>query len=522
MNAVKFNRTTIIFSIIFTASILASCKMRVVSQKPNIVLIYADDLGYGDISCYNENSKIPTPNIDKMANEGMLFTDAHSADALCSPSRYALLTGRYCWRTRVKHGALPAWAAPLINKSRLTLPEMLREKGYQTAAIGKWHLGWNYTTKDTLTAMQANGYNVDYTQAIKGGPTEHGFDYYFGVDVPNYPPYTFIENDRVVAIPTVMKPDSIFGSKDGMMAEGWSLEKILPKLAEKAVDFIKDKSSDKKPFFLYFPLTAPHTPIAPTDQFKEKSEAGRYGDFVNEVAWVVGEVLNALENNNVAKNTIVIFSSDNGSVGVDGTNDCGDWGSIKKYGHLTNGNLRGYKAELWEGGHRVPFIVRWPGKVNEGETSNELICQVDMLKTIAEITGYELPENAGEDSYNILPAFMQKNDHTIREALVHHAGNGSLAIRKGNWKLILTNRSGGWVSEYLNPNGFGITTPWQLYNIENDIEEKNNVYEEHPEIVKDLKSLLTKYVTEGRSTPGLVQKSHSIDFELRQIEFTNN
>lgn len=490
-------------------------------ERPNIVLIYADDLGYGDLGCYNENSKIPTPNIDKMASQGMLFTDAHSADALCTPSRYALLTGRYCWRTRVKTGALPAWDTPLINKNRLTLPEMLKEKGYQTAAIGKWHLGWDYSTKDSLTAKEANGYNVDYSRNITGGPREHGFDYYFGVDVPNYPPYTFIENDRVLAIPTVMKPDSIFGHK-GMMVEGWSLEQILPKLAEKAVNFIKNKSSDKKPFFLYFPLTAPHTPIAPTEQFKGKSKAGRYGDFVNEVDWVVGEVLNALKNNNVAKNTIVIFTSDNGSVGVDGTNYRGERGSIKKYGHLTNGNLRGYKAELWEGGHRVPFILRWPGKVKNGETSSELICQIDMMKTIAEITGYELPENACEDSYNILPALMQENDKAIREALVHHAGNGSFAIRKGEWKLILTNKSGGWVSEYLNKEGFGITTPWQLYNIRNDIEEKNNLYEEHPEIVKDLKSLLSKYINEGRSTPGTTQQNDSIDFEWVQIGLINN
>ena len=364
--------------------------------KPNIIIIYADDMGYGDAQCYNSKSLIPTPNIDNLASEGIRFTDAHSSSAVCTPNRYSLLTGRYCWRTSLKEHVFFPWDKPLIKKERLTLPEMLKEKGYQTGAIGKWHLGWNWPTNDSLSAKKENGYNVDYSRAITGGPIEHGFDYFFGDDAPNYPPYTFIENDKVTIKPTVIKPDSLFGDK-GMMADGWRLEDVLPTITKKAVSFINEKSLNENPFFLYVALTAPHTPIAPTEQFIGKSKAGLYGDFVCELDWVVEQIIKALRKNNIAKNTIVIFTSDNGSQGLDGTNWSGKIGSVKKYGHLPNGSLRGYKGDIWEGGHRIPFIVRWPEKVKNG-VSNELICQVDIMRTIANIIGCELPENAGEDS----------------------------------------------------------------------------------------------------------------------------
>jgi arylsulfatase A len=257
LTTIKIMNANLLFVVTLVLVTISSCKEKTyLYEKPNIVLIYADDLGYGDLGCYNENSKIITPSIDKLATQGMLFTDAHSTDALCTPSRYALLTGRYCWRTRIKRGAMGKWGKPLIKKKRLTLPEMLKDKGYQTVAIGKWHLGWDWPTNDTLSAKEANGYNVDYSKPISGGPTEHGFDYYFGNNVPNFPPYTFIENDKVTVIPTVMKPDSIFGHK-GMMAENWKLEKVLPTLAEKTVNYINEKSTDQDPFFLYLPLTAP-------------------------------------------------------------------------------------------------------------------------------------------------------------------------------------------------------------------------------------------------------------------------
>ena len=489
-----------LFSLLF----FVECSIERKEQtNPNIIIIYADDMGYGDAQCYNSKSLIPTPNIDQLASEGALFTDAHSTSSVCTPSRYSLLTGRYCWRTSLTKHVLWPWEKPLIKKERLTLPEMLREKGYQTGAIGKWHLGWNWPTHDSLAAKIENGNNVDYSMSITGGPIEHGFDYYFGDDVPNFPPYTFIENDKVTVKPTIVKPDSLFGD-NGKMADGWKLEAVMPIIAKKAISYINEKSLSEKPFFLYFPLTAPHTPIAPAEQFKGKSKAGLYGDYVCEVDWVVGQIIKALEKNDIAENTIVIFTSDNGSPGKDGTNWSGEIGSVKAYGHLPNGSLRGYKGDIWEAGHRIPFIVRWPEKVKNGMSSDELICQVDIMRTIASIIGYQLPENAGEDSYNILPALIQENNKPIRETLVHHSWNGSFAIRKGKWKLILTEKSGGF-GDKNHEDEIGSAPPGQLYNIENDIEEQNNLYKQYPEIVEGLQLLLGKYIREGRSTPGTMQ-----------------
>lgn len=509
----RYNFWTI--QVLFFLIFLGCSTDRKGQTKPNIILIYADDMGYGDAQCYNSNSLIPTPNIDQLASEGMRFTDAHSVSSVCTPSRYSLLTGRYCWRTPLKKHVLWPWDKPLIKKERLTLPEMLKEKEYQTGAIGKWHLGWNWPILDSLAVKKEKGNDVDYSKPVTGGPIEHGFDVYFGDDVPNFPPYTFIENNKVTVKPTVIKPDSLFGDK-GMMAKGWKLEAVMPTLTKKAVSYINEKSSGGKPFFLYFPLTAPHTPIAPTEPFKGKSKAGLYGDYVCEVDWVVGQIIEALERNHIIENTIVIFTSDNGSPGRDGTNWSGNVGSVKEFGHFPNGSLRGYKGDIWEAGHRVPFIVRWPERVMKGVVNDALICQVDILRTIANIIGYKLPDNAGEDSYSILSTLFQENDQAIRESLVHHSWNGSFAIRKGKWKLILTETSGGF-GDNKPEDGNGSTPPGQLYNIEDDIEEQNNLYKKHPEIVEDLKLLLGKYIREGRSTPGTIQQNDAIDFEWEQI-----
>jgi len=298
----------LIFIIILSALCFQACEEKLQSgSSPNIVLILADDLGYGDPTCYNPDSKIHTPNIDLLASEGMQFTDAHSPSAVCTPTRYSILTGRYSWRSRLKKGVLWAWDKPLIDKGKLTLPAMLKQKGYQTAAIGKWHLGWEWPVNDTMQVKKVNGKNVDYTKVIGGGPLNYGFDYYFGDDVPNFPPYTFIENNHVVDIPTITKPDSLFGIK-GKMAEGWKLENVMPEITKRSVSFIHKAAKDKsKPFFLYFPLTAPHTPIAPLARFEGKSKAGRYGDFVYEVDWVVGEIMQALKESGADENTLVIL-----------------------------------------------------------------------------------------------------------------------------------------------------------------------------------------------------------------------
>ncbi len=489
----------------FIALIFQACNNKTdENQLPNIVIILADDLGYGDPTCYNPDSKIPTPNIDQLAKEGLLFTDAHSESAVCTPTRYSILTGRYAWRTRLKKSVLWPWEEPLIDKQRLTLPEMLKQKGYNTAAIGKWHLGWEWPTTDSLSAKETNGKNIDYSKGIKNGPLARGFDYYFGDDVPNFPPYTFIENNRVVKIPTITKPDSLFGWK-GKMAPGWKLENVMPAITEHSVQFIQNASKDKnKPFFLYFALTAPHTPIAPLTKFKGKSKAGRYGDWVFEVDWAVGEITKALKNSGVYNNTLVVFTSDNGSPARNGKNYSGPTQSvIRDYGHNPSGGFRGMKGDIWEGGHRIPFIAKWTNYIQPGKKSEALICSMDLMATIADIVDFKLPKNSSEDGVDLFPVFTG-NTKQGREVLINHSHRGVFAIRKGNWKLILSDRSGGF-SDGRNPNGYGIKTPGQLYNLATDPGEKNNIYSEKSELIKELTKELEKI--KAKSTMAKISSS---------------
>ncbi|WP_020527031.1 sulfatase family protein [Flexithrix dorotheae] len=480
-----------LFTYLFIHLIFFACQKPKDHKRPNIIVILADDLGYGDLSCYNENPIFKTNHIDKLAAQGIRFTDAHSSSAVCTPTRYSILTGRYSWRTKLKKWVLKPWEAPLIETDRLTLPTLLKKQGYYTTAVGKWHLGWNWPGRDSLAVMKSNGENVDYSSGITGGPLNCGFDYYFGDDVPNYPPYTFIENEKVSAVPTIQKPDSLFGHK-GKMASNWKLAQVMPAITEKAVKEIEKASQNKdNPFFLYFALTAPHTPIAPTGQFTNKSGAGLYGDYVMQVDWTVGQILEALERNHLSENTLVIFTSDNGSPARDGTNYSGPTGSvIEKYGHKANGDLRGLKADIWEGGHRVPFIVSWGKEIPNGLTNNNTICSMDLMATIADLTGYHLPENAGEDSENILPLLYGKDHPELKKrALVHHSGAGVFAIRKGDWKLILSNKSGGF-SDSKYPQGFGIETAGQLYNLKEDLNEEVNLYHQFPDKVNELSDML--------------------------------
>jgi len=483
------------------------------AEKPNILYILADDMGYGDLACQNPTSRIPTPNLDRLAKEGIRFTDAHSPSAVCSPTRYGILTGRYCWRTRLKKGVLRPWARPLIQANRLTVPSLLKDHGYDTACIGKWHLGWSWPTLDGKNSASMgrkgsvkSGCNVDFKSPIVDGPTSRGFDYYFGTAVPNFPPYCFIENERTLGIPKETKPSSMFGSPGPMLA-GWDLTQILPGLMKKAVEYIDAKGgrvkrphfrqTAKKPFFLYLPLTAPHTPIAPTKEFRGKSKAGSYGDFIVQVDHVVGQVLAGLEKNGFAENTLVIFTSDNGSPARDGTKMSGPIRSVEKFGHKPSHTFRGIKADIWDGGHRVPFLARWPGRIKADSTCAEPICHVDLLATCAALIGIELPAQAGEDSFDILPALMgKKGKGTVREALVHHSINGMFALRKGRWKVILGKGSGGWSGK-----GGKNDPPGQLYDMVLDPAEKHNLYLERPDIVKDLQELLLKYRRSGRSRP---------------------
>jgi arylsulfatase A-like enzyme len=453
-------------------------------SKPNIVVILADDMGYGDVQCFNPDGKIPTPNIDRLASQGVRFTDSHTGSAICSPTRYGLLTGRYAWRTHLRKGVLVPYDPPLIAADRLTVPGFLKQQGCDTACIGKWHLGWDWPKENE---------EVVFTKPLANGPTTRGFDHYFGTDVPNYPPYCFIENNLTVGQPTARKETGDLSGRPGPMLPGWEFEAILPTLCEKAESYLSDRAKDHKPFFLYVPLTSPHEPIAPSAQFKGKSGINDLADFMMETDWAVGEVLNALDSQGLSENTLVLFTCDNGHAKYTGMED------LVKAGHSVSGALRGFKADIWEGGHRVPTIARWPGVAKPGSVCDELICHTHLLATCADIFNKPLPDNAGEDSESILPLLRGiQPEKPIFEAVVHQGGNGTLAIREGRWKLVV-----------------GPTeADDELYDLAGDLGEKQSLLAERPDEAKRLTDLLQRYIAEGRSTPGAKQPN-DVEVPLR-------
>lgn len=491
------------------------------SELPNIVYILADDLGYGDLGCYNPESKIPTPRLDEFAKQGMRFRDAHSPSSVCTPTRYSLLTGRYAWRTRLQRNVLGPWDRPLIAADRLTVGKLLQANGYKTACIGKWHLGQNYITTDGMPAVGGVKNplsNVDFSQPIGDGPITRGFDHYFGTIVPNYPPYCFFENDRTLGIPSVPMTGSNFNIP-GPTVPGWKLEKILPNLTSHAVQWIAESAQSQKPFFLYLPLTSPHYPVVPDSEFVGKTTVGAYGDFVHQTDWSIGQVLDALDRAGVADNTLVIVTSDNGAE-ITGEVKPGTYDRVQKFGHRSSGELRGAKRDAWEGGHRVPFIARWPGKIAAGSVSDEIICHVDFMATVAAILGYKLPDNAAEDSVSILPVLLgEPLKKPIREATVHHSARGKFAIRQGNWVLIKApsgddNGANGEPLWLKTERGY--TThpyPGELFHLSDDLSQRHNLYADYPEIVSRLETLLKKYIDEGRSTQGIPQSN---DIEIKQ------
>ncbi|MBM3785331.1 MAG: arylsulfatase [Acidobacteria bacterium] len=479
-------------------------------NRPNIVVILADDLGYGDVKCYNAESKIPTPNLDRLAAEGLRFTDAHTPCGVCSPTRYGLLTGRYPWRTELKSQVLWPWDRPLIEKGRLTLPGMLKSQGYTTAAIGKWHLGWDWQTTDgskVNTTVRIGdpqreirnefAKKVLLDKPIGEGPTTRGFDYYFGVDLPNFPPYTFIENDRLTAPATEPKPAGMFGWP-GMMKPGWKLEGVLPELTRRAVRYVTERSQQDQPYFLYLPLSSPHTPIAPDGEFKGKTGIGDYGDFVFQTDWSVGQVMDAIRASGKAANTLVIFTSDNGPENL-------TYPVLKEHGHASQGGLRGAKRMLWEGGHRVPYIVWGPGRVPAGGTSAEIVCHTDIMPAIAAITGYKLPNDAAEDGYDVSPAWLGKRQpKPIRAATVHHSINDKYAVRQGEWVYIDDNATHGPAEPQWWRDQYGIkphSLPGELFHLKSDPREQKNLYDSEPARVKAMKALLDQYRAASRSVP---------------------
>jgi arylsulfatase A-like enzyme len=442
-----------------------------------------------------------------MATQGIRLTDAHAPAAVCSPTRYGVMTGQYPWRTRPKGGALGVWAAPIIEKGRLTLPGMLKQNGYTTACIGKWHLGWEWPTKDGKPPKTGtnNLSNVDFTKAIAEGPTARGFNYYFGTCVPNYPPYCFIENDRTVGIPDQPSTEFEF---TGPKIAGWNQENILPELTRRAVRYIKEASKNKPPFFLFMTLTSPHHPVLPTAEFRGKSGAGDYGDFVVQTDWTCGQVLEAVERAGIADNTLVIFTSDNGPEitrkNVAGTKvvmAVGAYDRIQVYGHASMGPLRGIKYEPWEGGHRVPFLARWPGKIKANSVSAELLCLTDLMATCAAASGAKLPTDAAEDSWNALPVLT--GGQGTRAAAVLQSAGLPLAVRQGDWVYI--NAPAGLKPEpdwYQNERGYTTNTfPGQLYNLREDLSQRMNLFSERADKVRELSDLLDKCQREGRHAP---------------------
>lgn len=479
------------------------------ARHPNIVYILADDLGYGDVKCLNSEGKIATPNIDRLAAEGMRFTDAHSSSAVCTPTRYGILTGRYNWRSRLKNGVLGGFSRRLIEPDRLTVAGFLKQNGYTTAGIGKWHLGFSWQLKDGELADDKGKFgklydrarDVDYSKPILDGPLAVGFDYYFGISASlDMPPFVFIENDRATEIPTATKKFV----REGPAGEHFEAVDVLPRLTGKAVSFISMNATAAKagkPFFLYFPLNAPHAPILPSADWQGKSGISAYADFVMEVDWTVGQVMAALERNGLADDTLLIFTSDNGCSPV------ANFKELAAHGHDPSYVFRGAKADIFEGGHRIPFVVRWPGHVQPARESKQLICLTDLFATTADILEQPIPANAAEDSVSILPALEGRDLGPLREAVVHHSINGSFSIRQKEWKLELCPGSGGWSDPRPGSKEATALPPVQLYDLTADIGETNNVEAQHPAIVQKLTRLLETYVSNGRSTPGPMQEN---------------
>lgn len=450
-------------------------------QRPNIVVILCDDLGYGDVGLFNpERGKIATPHIDRLAAEGMHFTDAHSSSSVCTPTRYSLLTGRYNWRTRLQKGVLEGMSPPLIAKQRMTVASLLQAHGYTTACVGKWHLGLEFGPQPLASP-------------IEDGPLQHGFDEFFGTSAStDMPPFAWIAGDRFLQAPTVTKKFL----REGPASPDFEVVDVLPTLARKGVEYIHARAKEgERPFFLYLPLTSPHTPIAPSSQWQGKSGLGAYADFVMQTDAVVGEIIEAIDQAGLRDNTLIYLTSDNGC------SPQANFKALATHGHYPSGHLRGYKADLWEGGHRVPLVVRWPDVVAPGGRSDQMVGLIDLLATVAEIVGATLPPEAGEDSLSMLP-LLEGEDEPTRDFDIYHSFDGRFAIRQGEWKLLMCAGSGGWSQPTERRAAQQGLPEVQLYNLSEDLGERQNLAADRPEIVDRLSALLEKSITDGRTTPG--------------------
>ena len=479
-----------------------------VAAKPNVVILYADDMGYGDLAANNPASKIPTPHLDRLAAAGLRCTDAHSSSGHCSPSRYALLTGRHHWRDF--HGIVPSFGPSVFLPGQLTLPAMLRGQGYATACIGKWHLGWDWDAvrrPGTRPKSHAHG-DFDWSKSIPGGPLAHGFDHYFGDDVINFPPYAWIENDRVIAAPdtTLEKPagtpkEGEWECRPGPARSDWDFSRVLPTLTERAEAFVRSRQDDPQPFLLFFALPSPHAPIVPGDEFDGRSQAGAFGDYVAQTDDACGRVLAALRETGLDANTIVVFTADNGPESYAYARDAA-------FGHWSAAPFRGIKRDLYEGGHHVPFLLAWPGVTKPGAVTDALVSQVDLMATLASAVGCKLPADAAADSHDLLPWLAGRVAAPPRTTIVHNTNPGKYAIRHGDWLLVdgdtgvmepkKRSPPAAWIEKHGYPPDDG--QPVELYDLKHDLGQRKNLAADRPETVADLRGLLQQV----RESPRMV------------------
>lgn len=467
------------------------------SRLPNIIILYADDMGVADVSYGDPNAKIQTPHLDRLASQGMTFTDGHSSSGICTPSRFALLTGQHHWRRF--HGIVNAFGPSVFKPDDFTIPKMLRQKGYSTGCFGKWHLGWDFDAirkPGTKTSDKA-AESFDWTKRIPGGPLAHGFDYYFGDGTINFPPYCWIEKDRFLSIPTkpVIKSKPLAGGgsfRAGPMAEDWNPYDVLPTITQKTVEWIAGQKKNQ-PFFAYLAFNSPHYPIVPNKKFHGTSKAGYYGDFVIETDAMVGKILKAVKEHGFAENTLVIFSADNGP-------ETHAFERLQEFNQWSSGKYRGVKRDLYEGGHRVPMIMRWPGKIPPGSVSDEVVSQVDFAATFAHIAGHKLNKKEAIDSYNLLPVLQGAPYPTpLRLATVQNTNPQKFALRQGDWVLINTSQGSAKKepSAYLQHFGLKPFSPEDtclLFNLKKDPGQKHNLADKHPQRVENMNALLQKYL----------------------------
>lgn len=468
------------------------------SSKPNIIVMLCDDLGIGDVQCFNrEHGKIKTPSIDQLASEGMKFTDAHSASSVCTPTRYGILTGRYSWRTRLQAGVANGFNECLIAEDRPTVASFLKSQGYRTGIIGKWHLDMRYHDPKTGQEL-TDGKSLKFTAPVGAkspdGPIHRGFDYFFGIH-------------HARSMKAIIEQDTVIEHDQPI--------NFLPRTVKKSVEFVNDSSKTDEPFLLYVPFGSPHTPILPTAEWQGKSGLGKYADFVMQTDDAVGQILKAVEENGIADNTLVIFTSDNG---------CSRQAQIKKLadkGHKVSAEFRGSKSDIWDGGHRVPFVAKWPGKIAPKTTSDQLICLNDIFATIADALETAVPEGSCEDSFSFLPAFSGKEIKNERKGIIHHSIHGHFAYRSENWKLILARGSGGWTGP-TERNVPASAPDAQLYDMTADIGEQSNRYLDQQDVAKRLLSELEEAVRSGRTTPGPESKNDFDSIKLWKSAELNN